>query len=190
MNATAESKLVKHQVKEFWATFTEENRTRVCHLEVRWDDSCGNGHNSFAMTGAVYHTPDIEIAKAHKNNDRMIGRCGCVHDAIAAAFPQFKHLLKWHLCSSDEPMHYTANAKFWAGFSPTWPPADDPNQQKFYPANYDHLRSTIVYGALPEDLNEDVETMNWIFLKAFLIDRLPKLIYQMRAEIEEFGFVW
>lgn len=184
------SKLVKHQVREFWATFVEEGRTRVCHLEVRWDDCCGNGHNSFAMTGAVYHTTDIDVAQRNKNNDRLIGRCGCVHDAIAAAFPQFAHLIKWHLSSSDGPMHYFANAKFWAGFSPMWPPADDPLQQKFYPANYSNLRSTIVFGAIPEDEGEDIEGLNWIFLEAYLTERLPKLIAQMRYEIEQFGFVW
>lgn len=180
-----ESKLVKHQMKELIRV--HNGKTYVAH--VRWDDCCGNRRNSFSITGTVYRTKDIEFAKARRHDDRLIETCGCIHEQLRPVFPELENLFRWHLSFSDGPMHYFANAKFWAGFSPTWPPADNPWEQKFYPANYDHLRSTIVWGALPLD-TDVLEDLNWEFLNALLYERLPKLVEQMRKDITDFGFEW
>lgn len=60
-------------------------------VTIRHDDPYRNGHNSFAITG--------------ETEDSF----GCIHDEIAATFPELAHLIKWHLCSTDGPMHYVAN---------------------------------------------------------------------------------
>jgi hypothetical protein len=76
-------------------------------VEIRFDDNCGNGHNSFAITG------DITAANSRRRDDCLA--CGCLHDEIAKHFPELVPLIQWHLTSSDEPLHYVANAAYFAG---------------------------------------------------------------------------
>lgn len=71
--------------------------------EVRFDDECRNGHNSFAVTGHTY-IPDRSDCES----------CGCIHDSIAKKFPELKHLIRWHLVDSDQPMYYVANTVYHA----------------------------------------------------------------------------
>jgi hypothetical protein len=71
---------------------------------VRYDDDCHNGHNTFSITGQV-RVPRM----------RDIAAGGCLHDEIAKAFPELAPFIKWHLCSSDGPMHYVANTVYLAG---------------------------------------------------------------------------
>jgi len=61
-------------------------------VKVRFDDSCGNGHQSFSI----------------------ITESGCAHDDVAKLFPELAHLIKWHLTSTNGPMHYIANTCFHA----------------------------------------------------------------------------
>lgn len=75
--------------------------------EVRFDDNCRNGHNSFAITG------DVRDSRYRGSRGEVAG--GCVHDEIAKAFPELAPLIRWHLTSSDGPMHYFANTVFHAG---------------------------------------------------------------------------
>ncbi|RWF33767.1 hypothetical protein [Mesorhizobium sp.] len=80
--------------------------------ELRFDDNPRNGHNTFAITGEVRDPSVIR--------DRGIVACGCVHDEIAKAFPELAPLIRWHLTSTDGPMHYAANAVFLAGNRDHW----------------------------------------------------------------------
>lgn len=72
--------------------------------ELRFDDDCSNGHNSFAITAEV---------RVPGRRDIQAG--GCLHDDIAAVFPELAPLIKWHLMATDGPMHYLANTLFLAG---------------------------------------------------------------------------
>lgn len=72
-------------------------------VEIRHDDQCKNGHNSFAITGDIRGATGRDIAG------------GCLHDDIARVFPELAHLIKWHLSSTDGPMHYIANTCYLAG---------------------------------------------------------------------------
>lgn len=72
-------------------------------VEIRFDDSCRNKHNSFAITGDIYG-----------KNGRFIAK-GCLHKNIAAVFPELVNLIKWHLSSTDGPMYYLANTLYFAG---------------------------------------------------------------------------
>ena len=90
------SKLIKAQSK----TITKNNVTyKKLEINIRYDDSCGNGHNTFSITGSFF-----------KNVRETMG--GCCHDEIAEAVPELAHLIKWHLCSSTGPMHYIANTTY------------------------------------------------------------------------------
>lgn len=72
-------------------------------VEVRFDDECKNGHQSFAITGSV-----------REPGSRDSSMCGCIHDEITAAFPELAHLVKWHLNDTSGPMHYVANTVYHA----------------------------------------------------------------------------
>lgn len=74
--------------------------------EIRYDDLCGNGHNSFAITASVY-TP-----ASRRRCDIEAG--GCLHKDIARVFPELAPLIKWHLFDSTGPMHYVANTLYHA----------------------------------------------------------------------------
>lgn len=80
------------------------NENAQIRAEIRFDDECGNGHNSFAITGEI-----------RRPGARDCDSCGCIHDEIAKHFPELAHLIKWHLTSSDGPMHYIANTLYHAG---------------------------------------------------------------------------
>jgi hypothetical protein len=75
----------------------------IISVAVRFDDQCGNKHQSFSITG------DVREPRSH---DTSIG--GCIHDEIEKYFPEIKHLIKWHCTSTNGPMHYAANTAYHA----------------------------------------------------------------------------
>jgi hypothetical protein len=102
---TEESKLTKQQYKSFGPRpIKGYGKGAAIWAHVRYDDECGNGHNSFGITGTVLVPHQRDIAAG-----------GCLHDEIAKAFPELAKYIKWHLCSSDGPMHYVANTRYFAG---------------------------------------------------------------------------
>lgn len=74
---------------------------------VRFDDQCGNGHNTFSVTA------DIHTTASRQRNDIEAG--GCLHDEIAKSFPDLARFIKWHLVRTDAPMGYSGNATYHAG---------------------------------------------------------------------------
>jgi hypothetical protein len=87
-----------------------DNEARIT-ATVRYDDDCGNGHNSFSITG------DIK----EKIRGRWVDSCGgCIHDEIAKHFPELKPFIKWHLVSSDEPMYYLQNTLYHVSDKDCW----------------------------------------------------------------------
>lgn len=107
------SVLTKKQTRTYGPRFvTGYGADAMLTATVRYDDQCGNGHNSFAITGTVV-TP-----ASKRRNDIEAG--GCLHDDIARVFPELAPFIKWHLCGSDMPMHYGANAVYHAGDRDHW----------------------------------------------------------------------
>ena len=101
---TAESTLTKQQYKSFGPKAIRGwGAGAAIWAHVRYDDECGNGHNSFAITGTI---------RVPKQKD--CAACGCLHEEIEKAFPELAPLIKWHLCSSDGPMYYVANTVYHA----------------------------------------------------------------------------
>lgn len=121
------STLVKHQRFEKQWSYRGNDKTRIrgwFTVEVRYDDQCGNGHNSFAITGH---------GKIRMPGERYAGEIGgCCHDLIAKLFPKLEPYFKWHLCSSDGPMHYVENTTWLAGDRDCWDNAPgDPLKSEF-----------------------------------------------------------
>jgi len=103
MNILPDSKLVKRQTR----THTRTAGGLDMIVTIRHDDNCGNGHNSFAVTMDAY-----TAGKPHTDRYHQLG--GCCHDEIIKYFPELEPLIKWHLTSTDGPMHYVANTTFHA----------------------------------------------------------------------------
>lgn len=105
-----DSILTKYQVKSYRCKLSKSEELVV---QVRWDDSCGNGHNSLGVTADLY---DNRVLR-----ERGLVSCGCLHDDILSAvrrglIPQkVGDLIPFHLCSSDGPLHYLANVRYLAG---------------------------------------------------------------------------
>lgn len=76
-------------------------------VELRFDDSCKNGHETFSITATHYI-----------GRDEVGG--GCLHSLIAERMPALAPLIKWHLCSTDGPMHYIGNTLYLAGDRDCW----------------------------------------------------------------------
>jgi len=107
------SKLVRKQGSKHPVYFREGVSDFLLDVNIRYDDECGNGHNTFAITATL------------KEKSKTTGRWleisgGCLHDDIRKHAPQFAHLIRWHLVSSDGPMHYLANAIYLASDKDCW----------------------------------------------------------------------
>ena len=149
-----ESLLTKHQVKTFGPKpISGWGKNAVIKAEVRYDDQCGNGHNSFAITGEIY-TP----------GRRDVEACGCLHDDIAKHFPELTPFIKWHLTSSNGPLHYIANTTYWAK-----------------QGNLEYARNSAVW---PD------ATLEQLCDEQLLLDRLPRLLEEFKTDIESLGFVF
>lgn len=102
-----ESRVVKSQYTDTpWKEYREDGRRYRIRVHLRYDDTCGNRHNSFAITGTIQEV-------AHGRWAEYMG--GCCHTEIAAHFPELAPYIKWHLCLSDGPMHYIPNTVYAAG---------------------------------------------------------------------------
>lgn len=96
--------LTKNQKQVFTKNITWGGKPHVIKVTLRYDDECNNGYNTFSITGEI-----------RKNGSCRDCECaGCIHEEIEKYFPEFKHLIKWHLVSSDGPMYYIANTIYWA----------------------------------------------------------------------------
>ena len=145
------SKLVKNQKITKTKTIGNERLT----VTVRHDDECGNGHNTFSITA---------VKAERAGNNHWYDRCwGCQHDEVTRFFPNLAPLLKWHLCSTDGPMHYVVNTLYW-------------KKQ----AHLKYARSCAIW---PEAELED-------FTEEKLMARVPALMEEFKTAVESLGLVY
>ncbi len=165
MNTTTElpaSVLTKTQTKSFGPVeYREDGRRYRVRAEVRYDDSCGNGHNTFSITGV--------ISEFRGRRFYDVG-WGQVMEQISKHIPKLRPLLKWHLCSSDGPMHYVANTIY-----------------HVKEGNFDYARLSAIW---PEITDADLAYEPDVCLKARLLERLPALMQEFKAAVESLGFVY
>jgi hypothetical protein len=141
---------------------------KIIVVHVRHDDRCNNGYNTFSITTNVYE-PHVNRGEPTLINERTkkkvwLSSCGCQHDLVKEYFPELEHLIKWHLTSTDGPMHYITNSIYWAE-----------------EGNLDYARKTAIwFDATKEQLSD----------KIALIARLPALMAEFRRDIEDIGFIY
>jgi len=160
-----ESILTKRQSKIVIAeaVYSSELEEKVDILAtVRHDDECGNGHNTFTITASVY--------KAGRRGEKNLLMGVCCHGIIRETMPDLAPLLKWHLCSTDGPLHYVANTLYLA------------REQGCRAAEPD-LGAARRCAIWPEAELED-------FTEEKLKARLPKLMEEFKKAVEGFGFIY
>lgn len=184
-------------------------------VELRFDDTCNNGHESFAIT-----------AEVRRPNQRDVEACGCLHEDIARVFPELAPLIKWHLVGADGPMHYVDDTLYHAGDRdcyglrkgerapilgpdkvPTWVPKITPEKYvkgSDQPApvlveyelwcsegegkerNLDAARTSAVWpDATDEELCQERPQ-----LEAALKARLPALVAEFKQTMLDVGFIY
>ena len=113
INATSVSTLTKKQ-EQVWTKLGIDYCGEKADIiaTVRYDDRCGNGHNTFSITADIY--------KAGRRSDSAWMAGGCCHDDIAKHFPKLAPFIKWHLTSANGPLHYVANTVYHAGDHDCW----------------------------------------------------------------------
>lgn len=162
MNST----LTKSQMKVFGPRACRSlgyGRRAMIKATVRYDDREGNGHNTFSIVGEIY---------VPGKNDCEAG--GMLSEEIAQYFPELAPFMKWHLVSTDGPMHYIANSLYWAG------------KTKWEKPNLSHFRSTAVWPEATEETMALPETE----LTAQLEARLPALLADFKQAAESLGFTY
>lgn len=128
---TAASALTKKQTKHFTKAINYHGEPATITAKVRWDDECNNGRNSFAVTATITAT-GTRKGRGGYYSGREIA-CGCLHDEVAEHFPELAHLIKWHLCAADGPMHYLANTIYLAG------DRDSSGRRAGEPSSWEHV---------------------------------------------------
>ncbi len=83
--------LTKKQVQTKTKLYSDGGVAYKINVKIRYDDECGNGHNTFTITANIYEKGKRGGWRDHSG--------GCCHGEIAKRFPEFVHLIKWHLCS-------------------------------------------------------------------------------------------
>lgn len=166
---------IKSQRKQYGPRFFTENghQYRIT-AEVRHDDECNNGHNSFSITAT------IDEKRGSGWREFAGGMC---HDDVEKHFPELAPYLKWHLTSTDGPMHYVANTLYWLGYSGYCD--GKPNS----PPNLDHARSTAVWPDMPESFLSGNGMTKEQVAKA-LQDRQEGLIAEFRKAVESLGLTY
>jgi hypothetical protein len=172
MTTTVESKLTKHQSKTYGPKlYTEHGSQFQIMAEVRYDDQCGNGHNTFAITAKI---------DEKRGNQWRDYSGGCCHDEVVKHFPKLAPYIKWHLCSSDGPMHYVANTIYHAGNR------DHNGRTKGKERDLAAARACAIWpDATDEQLCSEPEE-----LKRLLIERLPALLAEFKTAVESLGFTY
>ena len=156
MATTLETVRTDNQTRSFATSWTEGADRFSITATVRYDDRYRNGHNTFSITA------DIQ-----RNGREYAG--GCCHDEVAERFPELAPFIKWHLCSSDGPMHYVANTLYW-----------------LRAGNLENARASAIW----PDMNESALVASADYMTAVLNTRLPALLADFRAAVESFGFTY
>lgn len=107
-----------NEPKTFRVDYVTASGPETLIVTVRHDDQCGNGHNTFSITGDLYSTRgstrDGTVKHANGRTLKWYSG-GCLHEVIAKRLPELAPLLKWHGCTTDGPLHYIANTTYLAG---------------------------------------------------------------------------
>lgn len=135
---------------------------------------------------APYFSITMTRDRQAENGRWMDDGGGAAHEEIARRFHNLAPYIKWHLVSTDGPMHYFANAKYWWEIA-TGRLAPD-KYQRIDP--WDAFRSTVVFGGLPNDgVTMPPANAPWSAFHNWMTLRLPALKETFKHAMKTLG-VW
>lgn len=116
--------MFEEQIKKFRSDYIgDDGRPETLIASVCYDDKDHRGHKGLSLTAKLF-TKDrrwSEPTVIHKSGETLwCNGGGCLHNEIAKRFPQLAPLIKWHLCSTDGPIHYVPNTVYHAGDKDCW----------------------------------------------------------------------
>lgn len=94
------------EFKTDWREYEEDGLRYRIRAILCYDDNCNNGHNSFSITA------DGRVINSRGNWSYAFG--GCCHDKIEKQFPEYSHLIKWHLFDTTGGIFTIENAIYLA----------------------------------------------------------------------------
>lgn len=151
-----------------WRIYEEHSITYRMRVKYGVDHDFARRHGQ-----APYFTITAEIHRKELKTYQTVGRFvfeagGQLHDDIARRFPELAELLKWHLVSTEGPLHYIANAKYWweQYIGKTAQVVGGPNPLEAF-------KRTVVFEALPI---RDLERRSWESMQFDLENRFDELM--------------
>jgi hypothetical protein len=196
-NIMEKSVIQKRQRKSYSRRMKDGN---ILTLTLRYDDECNNGHNTFAITGNI----KTKIGKW------LAG--GCLHEEITETFPEFAHLIPFHLCFSNGPIHYIANTvyhakeiskyqgKYYFYIEGTLIKIVDTFEKSAMYAKYGNNCKFVEYfNPMAKESNLEYARSSAIWPDATLeqlqdekqlLARLPELLETFRQKMLDLGFIW
>jgi hypothetical protein len=166
-----------------WVSFPKHGMLCRIRATYGFDVEFAARHNQaphFSMTGEIEEYRNVGGRWREHS-------CGSIHEDIVAQFPHLARLVKWHLTSTVEPLHYMANGMFWydEGKRLGWKVIDTAH---FLRTNsLQNLRKTIVYGACVGDRAVKLTKISREKLAAWLESRKPVLMGEFRHDMIAFG---
>jgi hypothetical protein len=97
----SQSTISKHQIRK--ERYEDTGFKAV--LEMQFDDSCNNGHNTFTMTWSTFENVCGRWEEA--------GGGRCDYEEVKKYFSKFAKYHRWHCCSTVSPLHYFENTDYW-----------------------------------------------------------------------------
>lgn len=165
-----------------WKEFTEQGQKYRIQAKYGMDYEFARKHRqapSFSVTATIERQDDRRPHHWREDSGGML------HADVAEHFPELEPYLMWHLVSTEGPMHYLANGKYWwekamgivtPGTRPAAPGEPDPKAAFFW---------TIAYGAIPGE--QMPYTNDWNDVEKWLRGRLPKLLETFRHAMKTLG---
>lgn len=153
-------------------------RRRQAEVEVEG----GSLHVRYGWTVIDDQEPYLAVTADELDERGVVVATGMLHDAVAKAFPGLTRLLRWHLCSTTEPMHYVANGIYW------WQMFK--KRSKWKSESRRPLRnfaSTIVYGAVDDDAAKILVMESDRDVEQWLVSRRAALLSAMWADSAAYG---
>jgi hypothetical protein len=175
-----------------WKEYVEDGQRYRIRATYGIDRDFGKRNNQapyFSITG--------ETESSARNGRWVEHSGGCSHEQIAKHFPELEPLIKWHLTSTEGPMHYEANALYWWEHvlgsktfreSYEWEKYGSPKAAALH-----HLKSTIVFGVidgeqLPPESAQPLYSIDSMSAKReWLAARLPVLLCTFESEMKKAG---
>ena len=210
---TETGRILNQKIAVFGRPIEGYGKDATLFVELHFDDSCHNGHETFSITGEVCSPARWEAG-------------GCLHEAIAKVFPELESLIKWHLTDTDGPMYYVASTCHHAGDRdcnglrsgerepilgpdkvPTWVPKITP--EKYVKGTQQPVPVLVEYELLCRegegkernlaaarscavwpDATDDELCQERHLLEAALKARLPALLAEFKRVMLEVGFIY